>query len=179
MLSSLPNEHPLRRLFSGSVHHALYVDLGLCDPQLAEYLTELLSTHITVDDLYPFKDANGQRLCDLAAMLADAQLDRPVSPSARERLIHRHIGDFALFWTGLFPEGIRKLQPAGVGNRLSDYMTQGKRSYAIASELTHAEDEPPAVVLRRLSDRFEYCVHSLNLCRRDWLGAQQRYKDSQ
>ena len=61
MLSSLPNEHPLRRLFSGSVHHALYVDLGLCDPQLAEYLTELLSTHLTVDDLYPFKDANGDR----------------------------------------------------------------------------------------------------------------------
>ncbi|GMV96248.1 MAG: hypothetical protein HRF43_04365 [Phycisphaerae bacterium] len=174
MHTSPAEEHPLRRLFSGAVQHALYVDVGLCDPQLAEYLTDLLSTHVHMDDLYPFKDASGRRLTDLAAMMTDAHFTQPLSPAVRERLIHRHIGDFALFWTGLFPEGLRRLGPAGVGNRLSDYMAQGKRSYAIASELAGPQDKPPPGVFRRLSESFEYCVHGLNLCRRDWLAAQRQ-----
>jgi hypothetical protein len=174
MLSSLPNEHPLRRLFSGTVHHALYVDMGLCDPQIAEYLTGLLSQFIHVDDIYPFKDAAGRRLEDLAAILTDARLAGPVGRADRERILHRYVGDFALFWTGLFPEGLRHMRPVGLGDRLSDYMAQGKRSYAVASELTDPQDEPPARVLRRLSDHFEFCVHGLNLCRREWLAIQER-----
>lgn len=176
MMSSLPDEHPLRRLFSGAVHHALYVDVGLCDPQIADYLTDLLSSHLHMSDFYPFKDFAGRRLEDLAAMLAEAHFEPPVRPELRERMIHRHIGDVALFWAGLFPEGLRRLHPVGLGGGLSDCMAQGKRSYAIASELTDPKDQPPAGVLRRLSDRFEFCVHSLNLCRRDWLALQQRQR---
>lgn len=174
MISSIPNEHPLKRLFSGAVHHALYVDLGLCDPQIADYLTELLSQFVHVDDLHPFTDAAGRRLEDLASMLTDAHLQPPVGRLQRERILHRHIGDYALFWTGLFPEGLRRMRPVGTGDRLSDYMTQGKRSYAIASDLTAPEDQPPPGVLRRLSEHFEFCVHGLNLCRQEWIAIQQK-----
>jgi hypothetical protein len=179
MISSLPNEHPLRRLFSGTVHHVLYVDMGLCDPEIAEYLTDLLSQFIHVDDFYPFKDAAGRRLEDLAAVLTEAHLGKSVSRTERERILHRHIGDFALFWTGLFPEGLRRMKPLGFGDRLSGYMAQGKRSYAIASELTEPQDQPPPAVLRRLSDHFEFCVHGLNLCRQEWLTLQRQYRSGQ
>jgi hypothetical protein len=146
----------------------------MCDPQLADYLTDLLTTFVHMDDFYPFRDAAGQRLEDLAAMLTEAQFQEPLSRLDRERIIHRHIGDFALFWTGLFPEGVRKLQRVGTGDRLGDYLQQGKRSYAIASELTDADDQPPAGVLRRLSERFEFCMYGLHLCRKEWVTLAER-----
>jgi hypothetical protein len=169
MRDPLPKDHPLRRLFSGTVHQVLYVDVGICDPQIADYLEELLASLIHVDDFYPFKDASGKRLRNLAETVAEAQLPEHVSRRQRERAIHRHIGDFALFWAGVFPEGLRRLTHAGLGARISDYVDQGRRSYAIASDLTTLpDDRPPAGVLRRLSERFEYCVYGLNLCRKEW-----------
>ena len=30
--------------------------------------------------------------------------------AARRRECHRHVGDFTLFWTGVYPEAIGKLQ---------------------------------------------------------------------
>lgn len=174
MLSSVPSDHPLKRLFSGTVHHAFYVDMGMCDPQIADYLTDLLSQFIHIDELYPFRDAAGRRLEDLAAMLVEARVATPLSSADRNRILHRHIGDFALFWTGLFPEGLRRMQPVGLSDQLNGYMSQGKRSYAIASELTDPHAQPPAGVLKRLSDHFEFCVHGLNLCRREWIAAQEQ-----
>ena len=173
MMTSLSPDHPLRRLFSGSVQHALFVDVGICDIQLAEYLAEMLGNLIHMDEIYPFRDATGRRLVSLAEWLADAQLQHSASNKQRQRIVHKHIGDFSLFWTGLFPEGLRRLQHTGTGDRLDDFLKQGKRSYSIASELTVDDDKPPAGVLQRLSEHFEYCVHGLNICRNDWaaLGA--------
>lgn len=175
MRQPLPQDHPLRRLFSGTVQHVLYADVGLCDPQIVEYLSELLSSFIHTNDLYPFHDASGNRLENFAEAVAHAELEPGTPAKERQRIIHRHIGDFTLFWTGLFPEGLRKL-PAGLGSaRLADYLDQGKRSYSIASELTREDDEPPAAVLRRLSDRFEVCVYGLYRCRGEWEALGERF----
>lgn len=167
-MTSLPNDHPLRRLFAGTVQHVFYADIGMCDPQIADYLIELLSHLIHMDDLYPFRDAKGRRLQNLAEMVAESHFEGRVPPRVRERTVHRHIGDFALFWTGLFPEALGRLRRFGRGEGLDTYLEMGKRSYAIASGLTRPEDEPPAGVLQRLSDRFEFCVYGLHLCREEW-----------
>lgn len=168
MTQPLGSDHPLRRLFSGAVQHALYVDVGVCDPPLADYLADLLSNLIHVNDIYPFHDATGRRLVSLAEWLTDAELKEPTSHRERQRVIHKHIGDFSLFWTGLFPEGLRRLQQAGAADQLSTFLAQGKRSYSIASELTGDGETPPRDVLQRLSDRYEYCMMGLNICRRGW-----------
>ena len=51
---------------------------------------------------------------------------------------------------------------------LLDYVAQGKKSYAIVSELAGEEDEPPASLFRNLSDDFEYCLYGLGLVREGW-----------
>lgn len=169
MTDSLPAHHPLRRLFTGTVHHVFYVDVGMCDPQVADYVADLLSKFIHMDDFYPFRDATGQRIENLAEVAAEAYLGEGVPQQARDRAIYQHIGDFSLFWTGVFPEGVRRMHRAGLGDQLSSLLAQGKRSYAAASELTLApDDEPPAGVLKRLSDHFEHCVYGLHLCRKEW-----------
>ena len=164
----LPQDHPLRHLFCGVVQHVFFVDMGMCDPQIVDYLAELLSRLLHGDDFYPFTDASGRRLQNLAEMATDTYLGPTVSTRERQRIVYKHIGDFSLFWTGVYPEGLRRLQALGAADRLTAYLDQGKRSYAIASDLTVPDAQPPAGVLRRLSEMFEYCVYGLNCCRREW-----------
>lgn len=168
MTPAIPEHHPLHRLFSGTIQHVFYSDIGMCDPQIAEYLADLLSQFIHYDQLYPFHDAEGRRIENLAEMISDAELEGVLSAQERRRTIHRHIGDFSLFWTGVFPEGLRRMPPVGLGDPMNDYLAQGKRSYAIASDLTPPDECPPARMLQRLSENFEHCVFGLHLCRKEW-----------
>ena len=169
MTGPLSHHDPLQQLFAGTVQQVFYTDIGMCDPQIADYLADMLNHFSHMDDLYPFKSADGRVLENMAEMLTDAELGDDIGRISRDRTIHQHIGDFALFWTGLFPEGLRRARRWTGCDRMIEYTEQGKRSYALASELTiHPEDEPPAKVLQRLSDHFEYCMYGLHLCRKTW-----------
>src|SRR5262249_32926649 len=84
------------------------------------------------------------------------------------REVHRHIGDFTLFWTGLYPEALRRLRGALSADSLIDYREQGKRSYYIASTFEGEPYSEEAPVLRRLSEQYEVCAYGLNQIRREW-----------
>ena len=101
-------------------------------------------------------------------MLATLQHEGTSSGALREREVHRHIGDFALFWTGLFPEGLGRRRVSVNPDRLIDYVERGKRSYAIVSGLCDEDSDPPQSIFRRLSRDFEICAHGLGLVRRGW-----------
>jgi hypothetical protein len=160
--------HPLRRWFTGLVEDALYAQVGLCDPGVAEYLSDLLVDFVHVDHVFALRDARGRPLQQVAEMLTDAISPPGTSDTDHRFLVHKHIGDFALFWTGVYPSNLRRLARRGERDGLLDYLAQGKRSYAIASELTDDATPPPGALLRRLSDQFETCVYGLSLVRRGW-----------
>jgi hypothetical protein len=85
------------------------------------------------------------------------------------REVHRHIGDVTLFWTGVYPEALRRLRSSLTRDHFIDYCEQGKRSYYIAS--TFEDDDAcreEAPVLRRLSTEFELCAYGLSQVRREW-----------
>ncbi len=167
MRASIGPDHPLRRLFSGLVEQAFMVEVGLCDPKLTDYLAGLLAEFVHVDQIFRLRTINDEVIRDVARMEAEAALGPGVTDQERRRLLNRYIGDFTLFWTGVYPESLRPRRAYGV-DRLAAYVAAGKRSYGIASELTGAADEPPAEVLAQLSDQFEYCVHGLHLVRVGW-----------
>jgi hypothetical protein len=159
-------DHPLRRLFAGLTEQTFLTTLGIGDPQLVDYLSLLLSRFIHVDAVYRLRNAEGKRLEEVVAMLQEAEALPPEGRTRRE--YHRHIGDFTLFWTGVFPEGLGRLRAAWSPDSLLDYAQQGKRSYYIASTF---EDDPyreEARVLRRLSEESEVCAYGLNQVRREW-----------
>ena len=164
-----PQDHPLRKLFAGLVEAAFYTEMGLCDPRLVDYLADLLVAFIHTDRLNLLCDTEGKRLDQIELMLA-ASLDEGESASQfpREFSIHRHIGDYALFWSGLYPERLRLARRPSWNDGVCDYVAQGKRSYAIASDLGGDDSDPPSALLRRLSDGFESCVHGLGLVRKGW-----------
>jgi len=86
----------------------------------------------------------------------------------RERIVHKHVGDFVLFWTGVYPEFLSRLRAPGRKDRLIDYLAQGRRSYYIASTYDEPALRDETRTLRRLSEELEVCAFGLNMVRRSW-----------
>jgi hypothetical protein len=159
-------DHPLRRLFAGLTEQTFMNTLGMADPRLTDYLSELLSRFIHLDAIYRLRNVTGRNLEEVAAMVIEAEAMPAEGRTRRE--VHRHIGDFTLFWTGVFPEALKRLQSVFSRDHFIDYCEQGKRSYYIASTFEDDQYRDEAPVLRRLSEEFELCAYGLNQVRREW-----------
>lgn len=160
------NDHPLRRLFCGLTEHTFISTLGVADPPLTDYLSELLARFIAMDGIFRLRDLAGRRLEEVVGMVLEAEAMPAEGRTRRE--VHRHIGDFTLFWTGVYPEALKKLRSALSRDQFVDYCEQGKRSYYIASTFEHDPYRDEAAVLRRLSERFEEVAYGLTQVRREW-----------
>lgn len=166
MTPNIEPDHPLRKLFEGMLQEAFMVEMGVCDPKLTDYLSDLMVDFLHIDGIYRFSDATGKPIRDLTRIASDA-LTPGLNSTQRNRLVNRYIADCSLFWVGLYPESLRK--PRSAGDRLRLYLAQGKRCYRIASELSDPQDKPPGQLLRKLGDEFECCVHGLHLVREGWV----------
>jgi hypothetical protein len=158
-----PRSQVLRRFFSGLTEYAFHTRLGVADPPLVDYLAELLVRFVRSDELYPVRSPRGERLVQVADMLAEAQ--HREGPARQE--VHRHIGDFTLFWTGVYPEVADRMRRTGK-DAFIDYQQQGKRAYWIASTIPVEREAAPADILKRLSEQFDLCVYGLSEVRRQW-----------
>jgi hypothetical protein len=157
---------PLRDFFAGVAEYTFESRLGIADPPLVDYIADLLARFIRSDSLYSLRDLSGKRLGEVEHMLAEA--DARIGDARRE--LHRHIGDFTLFWTGVYPEALGA--PGGrthlKHDRFVDYCQQGKRAYYIASTIPTEREEVDSDVLERLSHQFEVCAYGLNEARKEW-----------
>lgn len=172
MASSSEGRGPLlRRFFAGVTEYAFAVRLGVADPPLIDYLSELLVRFVRNDAIYGMRTPTGQRISQVADMLAEAQARQ----GPAKRIAHRHIGDYTLFWSGMFPEIAENNRRNGQKDSLLDYRDQGKRNYYIASTLPADEQSAPDSVLTQLSDNFELCVYGLSEVRKQW--AQREDED--
>jgi len=153
----------LRRFFTGLTEYAFHTRLGVADPPLVDYVAELLVRFVRNDELYPVRTTRGERLVQVADMLAEAQ--HRAGPARRQ--VHRHIGDFTLFWSGVYPEVVDRMRHGGK-DALINYPEQGKRAYWIASTIPVDKESAPADVLKRLSEQFDLCVYGLSEVRRQW-----------
>ncbi len=165
MSHDITPSHPLRELFRGLVEQVFMADLGICDVELNEYLSDMLSEFIHVDRIHRLRNAEGQPIHEIARMEAEACLSEPTDEKRRRWIIHKHIGDYTLFWTGVYPESLRRPSQA---DRMREYLLYGKRSYSIVSDLTRANSQPSPAVFRNLGEQFEFCVHGLRLVRNGW-----------
>lgn len=168
----VPTDHPLRRLFAGLTEQTFLTQLGIGDPNLVDYLSELLSRFVQLDAVYRLSSARGKRLEEVAEMLFEAESLPPEGRTRRE--VYRHIGDFTLFWTGVYPEALGRLRSALSKDSFIDYCEQGKRSYYIASTFEEDPYQEEAPVLRRLSQEFELCAYGLTQVRHEWERFQAR-----
>jgi len=154
----------LHRFFERAIH-ATFHDLVLHDDPAASYLADLLTRFARTEILYP-RSPSGERLETVVDLLLEAQAvwqDSPYFQPEREIAVRRHIGDYTLFMTGLFPERVQQTASTGY------YVAQGKRAYRYVSEHDRASSRPSArgggPLYRRLADRFEHYVGALDYAR--------------
>jgi hypothetical protein len=162
MTREFSESHPLHRLFRGLTESTFMAELGIGDPKLVGYVANLLARFVPSQNIWRLRDNEGRRLSEVAMMIAEAEA---APDDERRRDCHRHVGDYTLFWTGVYPEALSRLKSATSADCLIDYQQQGKHSYYVASTLEDGDEGP---VLRRLSREFELCAFGLSRVRREW-----------
>jgi hypothetical protein len=160
-------DHPIRELFHSLVHRAFHYQLGLDEPGVSRYVGDVLVDFVHRDSIYRVRDARGRRLEEVAEMLVEGDVSLNAGSFEREREVHKHIGDFTLFWTGVYPEMLRHFRASTRSDHLIDYVEQGRKSYQIASTFQHGRYADEAPVLRQLADQFETCMLGLHMVRKD------------
>jgi len=163
----ISEQHPIRELFHSLVERAFRRDLAMEDPQLTEYLANILVDFAHRDRIFRIKNSRGQCVEQVAEMLVEGDVLLNATSFEREREVHKHIGDFTLFWTGIYPEMLRYFRAAHRADGLLDYVERGQKSYRIAATFDYGAYRDEAPVLRRLADGFERCMFGLSLVRRD------------
>jgi hypothetical protein len=167
--------HPLELFFQQAVRNSYEGKLGLNDPDVTAYVAHLLCEFSEADKLFSVRDEMGNPIEEIAEMIEAAD---PVNGTAQsfdeERALRKHIGDYALFVAGMYPEAmgsnrrLRRHQPS-----LGELIHAGKESYYIVSQFNLFEYEQEAPLFARLSDGFERCILGLTLVREE-LGPRKR-----
>ena len=173
MAKTIPKTHPLSILFTALTERSFYEYVGLCDPYIVLYVSQLLIDFTYVDNLYKIRDSRGKKLKKVGEMLAESDLVSRAHTVEREREVRRHIGDYTLFFTGMFPESLRKRVGSMYFNSFNDYIRTGKESYRIVSQFEYGKYKKEASLFRRLSDNFDVCVVGLNFVKRELEKMQQ------
>lgn len=151
-----------QRFFAGLAEQTFQTRLGVVDPPLTDYVSDLLCRFVRSDVVHRLRGVTGRPLMTVTEMMVEAR--QRMGDASRE--VHRHIGDFTLFWAGVYPEALRRDD-----DYFETYCSHGKQAYLIASTIhgdEMAEEDIPPDLLERLSDQFELCCYGLREIRREW-----------
>jgi hypothetical protein len=163
----ISERHPLRQLFHEVVAGCYSRYSGISDPELTTYVGDLLTEFTASENLYRIRDAEGRRLTAVQAMV---EASDPVFGGAtsfdREREVRRHIGDYALFATGMYPESAQLWRHTGEAG-MTELVRTGKESYYIVSTFDLFEYQNEAPLFAQLSENFERCMYGLTKVREE------------
>jgi hypothetical protein len=165
----IPESHPLQQLFQDLVGRHYAEEIGIRDPQIVAYVSHLLAEFCEAEQLYKIRNDSKRPLADVGEMLLESDPVYGPAPSFdRERQVRKHIGDYTLFFAGMFPESINhyRLRRQRLEN-LIDWIKAGKESYYIVSKFEHFEYAKVAPMFALLSKNFEECVYGLNMVKND------------
>ncbi len=165
----IPEAHPLQQLFQDLVGRHYAEEIGIRDPQIIAYVSHLLAEFCETDQVFKVRNASERPLDDVGEMLLESDPVYGPAPSFdRERQVRKHIGDYTLFFAGMFPESINHLRLRR--QRLENFVEwikAGKESYYIVSKFEHFEYAKVAPLFATLSKNFEGCVYGLNMVKND------------
>jgi len=146
-----------RHIQQGFKEHGL-----AAEPATVEYVSDILTRFARTPNLYAVHDADGAPLEHLGQFLIEYRraqgLEEAPADRSRQVLLTRHLGEYALFMSGLFRE---RLQARG---QLGYYLDHGRSAFGQSADF---EANPKrAQVFRRLYLNFEPISGTLNYIRR-------------
>jgi hypothetical protein len=158
--------HPLEPFFQQMVRNSYAGKLGIHDASINRYVAGLLCEFSEADKLYKVKDEHGKPIMALDEMVTAAD---PVHGTASsfdaERAVRKHIGDYALFVSGMYPESMDPWRKRHGQQSFEELVKVGKESYYIVSRFDIDEYAEEAPMFARLSEWFDRCIYGLRLVR--------------
>lgn len=171
--------HPLEPFFQQVVRNSYAGKLGIHDTAITQYVARLLCEFSEAEKLYKVRDEQGKPIHALEEML---QASDPVHGTAAsfdtERAVRKHIGDYALFVSGMYPES---MDSTGLHRRrhgqqnFEELVKVGKESYYIVSQFDLEEYADEAPMFRRLAGWFDRCIYGLRLVREELTQSKPGY----
>ena len=147
--------HPLNQMFHEVVHEQTVKHLGEISMSAEQYLVDLLVAFVRMERVFAVRNAAGHRVESIIEMVAEGDVRLHADSFTREREVHKHIGDFILFWSGVYPDFLRKVKLQSGFDLVCDYTRQGKESYHLVSTFSFAPFDQEAPTFQTLSDGFE------------------------
>ena len=160
------------RFFRGLTEYAFHSRLGVVDPPLVDYVSTLLVRFLRNDpgtQLHVVTPESPDVAPTPAALPVTTLLVAAQEHAVDEALVEcRQIGDYTLFWSGLYPEALRPGRPVGRSDQLRDFREAGKRAYWLVSTLEPDDAAEERRLFERLAHEYDLCVEGLGEVRRAW-----------
>lgn len=139
------------------VRHALRA-VGETDRTIADYLSSVVVSFAERDRAWRVSPMDDQVYHTLVQLLGDAE-----GPDARRTLLVRvHLGNYALWLSGLFPDMIEHRRWRRGGPDLEYYEEMGRRGFQLAAGHRLAAEQGVATLFDRVAERFALLRHALN-----------------
>ncbi|MEO8622526.1 MAG: hypothetical protein ABI625_15750, partial [bacterium] len=139
------------------VRHALR-RLGEEDRVLADYVASVFVQFGMRDRAIRVADSDDQTYDTLAALAAD--LDDP--DGRRSFLVRTHLGNYALWLSGVFPDYIEQRRWRRGGPDLDYYEEMGRRGFRLAADHRLADDHGLATLYATAAEKFGLLRAALN-----------------
>ncbi|HEY0969948.1 MAG TPA: hypothetical protein VGE02_03105 [Gemmatimonadales bacterium] len=132
--------------------------LGETSRELADYLASVVVNFAVRDRAYRVGLADDEFYDSLVALLADVN-----GPDSRRTLLVRaHLGNLALWLSGLFPDYIEHRRWRRGGPDLGYYEELGRRGFRLAAHHRLAAEHGLESLFTNVADRFPLLRHALN-----------------
>ena len=164
----------LIRFFEDLVHRS-FGDLWIWEGEVLKHVANLLARFARTDALFQVRDLQGKRLETVVEMLIEASdIHTAASGLERERDIRQHVGDYALFMSGIFRAHVER------HGFLGFYLQEGERAYRETAKLDRKLYRPGAACFEALATEFERISGALDYMRKVYFGRaalQSPYRD--
>src|ERR1700751_51492 len=120
----------LRNFLGELVWRHFFKDVRLGEPQVATYVAAGLADFVRTESLHRIRNVQGKPLDDVGEMLVESNPLLEAASFDREREVRKHVGDYTLFMTGLFPENVARIQKTRPTHldAFFDFVQAGKES---------------------------------------------------
>lgn len=139
------------------VRHAL-LQAGEKSRTLADYAASIVLHFGLRDRAQRIHATDDQTYDTLAALLEDAERAHP----RRAFLVRAHLGNYALWMSGMFPDRIVERQHRRGGPTLEYFETMGRRGFQMAAEHRLATEHGVAMLFALAAERFPLLRVTLN-----------------
>jgi hypothetical protein len=139
------------------VRHALR-DTGEKERGIADFVTSILLHFGERDRANKIRQFDDQTYDTLASLIAEAESGDPT----RAFLVRAHLGNYALWMAGLFPDHIESRRHRRGGPDLEYFDEMGKRGYQLAANHQLAAEHGLTGLFESVADRFGRLRVALN-----------------